>query len=110
MFDTSTVNACANREWQSSELRRAHARMQVDNKAADKAKGDLRHRKPEPVDALVENGADDTDCRVQHRRKNERHHENGRDDRKPREHREQCTVEQAYEPQTAARNSKSDEK
>ena len=55
------VQAGAHGKGQRAELRRAHLYLQVDDEAADQAEGDLRDHEPGPVDALVEDGADDAE-------------------------------------------------
>ena len=71
----------ANGKRQRAELRRAHLYLQVDDEAADQAEGDLRDDEPEPVDALIQDGADDAERGVENagpqKRRDEAGGENG---------------------------------
>src|ERR1019366_5010068 len=58
------VDAGTNGKRQGSKLRRPHLDLQVNNKAANQAEGDLRDNEPKPVDARIQNGTDDAQCRV----------------------------------------------
>ena len=49
----------ANGEWQCPKLRRPHLDMKIDDESRNQSEGDLRDDKPAPVDALIQDRADD---------------------------------------------------
>src|ERR1700678_2926575 len=53
------------REGQRAELLRANLDLKVDHKPSDQTKEDLRDRKPQPVDPLIQDRADDPQRSVQ---------------------------------------------
>ena len=91
------VEAGANGEGQRPELRSAHLDLQIDDKAADQAEGDLRDDEPVPVDARVEDGTDDAEHGVENAGPQKRRDEAGGEDRLAGKHRQHGAVEQADE-------------
>jgi len=58
LFGCVGVQARANGKRKRLELRRAYFELQIDHKTADQPKGNLRDNKPKPVDARIQNWAD----------------------------------------------------
>ena len=91
------MNSGANGEGQSAELRSAHLDLQIDDEAADQAEGDLRDDEPQPVDAGIEDRADDAERGVEHAGPEKWSDEAGGEDGLSGEHRQHGSVEQADE-------------
>src|ERR1700733_6526945 len=69
--------------------------MQVHYKTAHQSKCDKRDEEPEPVDALIQNRADDAKHRMQYRCKQKWNHQAGRQDGMSRVHRQHRSIEEA---------------
>src|ERR1700712_1036519 len=75
------------REGQRAELLRANLDLEVDHKASYQTEENLRDRKPQPVDPLVQNRADDPQRSMQKTGPHQRRDKARRQDRLPGEHR-----------------------
>ncbi len=92
-----TMKTGADREGQSSKLRCAHLHMPIDDKTADQAERNLRDDEPEPVDAIVEDRANNAQRRVEDAGPHKRSDEASGKNRLSRKHRQHSPVEQADE-------------
>ena len=88
------MEACTDGERQSAELRGTDPLVKVDDVAADEAEGDLRENEVEPVDPLVEDGADNAEGGVEDPGKKQRRNETGCEDGVTREHRKHGSVKE----------------
>src|ERR1035441_5792685 len=94
-FLRRNMQAGADSERQRPKLGRAHAGLQIDHIAAYQSEGNLRHDKPEPIDPLIQNRADNTQRRIHNSGKQQRRHEARGKNRISGKHRQHGAIPQA---------------
>src|ERR1700722_20420866 len=91
---TIDVQTRTHRERQRTELLRTQLHLEVDHIASDQTEEELRDCKPHPVDALIQNRADDAERGMQQTGPYQRSDEARGENRLPGEHRQHGGVEQ----------------